>query len=102
MNKNYNRGRAFEYEIKAKYQKLGFSVLRTAGSKGEFDLIAYHPKELVQMIQCKRVKSLAEGGRIANAFRVTPHSWKNPPEHFDIVFEFYNTNTRKRWAEVVA
>lgn len=39
-NKFYRRGVAHEYAIKRKWEKDGWTVLRTAGSHGEFDLIA--------------------------------------------------------------
>ena len=40
MNVNYRRGRQKEYRLKKKYEKLGYIVLRTAGSHGFADLIA--------------------------------------------------------------
>lgn len=39
-NKNYQRGRRFEYKIKNKLESLGFVVLRTSGSHGFADLVA--------------------------------------------------------------
>lgn len=41
VNKNYVKGRAFEYQIKKLYDKKGFMVFRTAGSHSPADLIAF-------------------------------------------------------------
>lgn len=40
VNKNYNRGRAFEYRVKKHLEGKGYFVVRSAGSKGAFDLVA--------------------------------------------------------------
>ena len=40
-NKNYIRGRSFEYKVKKRWSEGQFKALRTAGSHGEFDIIAY-------------------------------------------------------------
>ena len=39
-NKRYVAGRAYEYRVKKKLEKEGWTVLRTAGSHGLFDIIA--------------------------------------------------------------
>ncbi len=57
-NKNYNRGRAFEYKIKKEFEKKGCLVFRTAGSHSVADLIAIPPLRNVKewnpiLIQCK-------------------------------------------------
>lgn len=56
-NKNYLAGRRFEYEVMRAYEEMGYKTLRTAGSHGEFDVVAYHPHSGVIMIQCKVVES---------------------------------------------
>jgi len=33
----YNRGRALEYDVRAMFERAGWSVIRGAGSKGEVD-----------------------------------------------------------------
>lgn len=58
MNKNYNSGRKFEYRVKKYLEKEGYYVMRSAGSKSPFDLIAIaNNKEFftykVLLIQCK-------------------------------------------------
>ena len=57
-NKNYVRGRNFEYKIKKKYEKKGYIVFRTAGSHSVADLIAIPKLEKIDewnpiLIQCK-------------------------------------------------
>jgi len=49
---NYTRGRAFEYKCKHDLQAMGYTVLRTAGSHGPADLIAFD-KSTVIFAQCK-------------------------------------------------
>ena len=56
-NPNYNRGVRFERKVKAEYEALGYTVLRTAGSHGKFDLIALHSMHSPKAIQCKVLKT---------------------------------------------
>lgn len=49
----YQRGIALEYKIKKLLEHEGWTVLRTAGSHGEYDLIAYKNREVI-FIQLKR------------------------------------------------
>jgi Holliday junction resolvase len=49
---NYNKGRAFEYQVKLHLIKRGFCVFRTAGSHSPADLIALKAGE-VWLVQCK-------------------------------------------------
>jgi len=49
----YQRGRAFEYLIRAKLRDLGFFVVRSAQSKGPVDLVAIR-KDVTWLVQCKR------------------------------------------------
>ena len=51
-NRNYVNGRAFEYRVKKHLEKQGFFVMRSASSKGPFDLIAIN-SYVVYGIQCK-------------------------------------------------
>jgi hypothetical protein len=45
-NRNYLRGRAHEYAIKRKWERDGWTVLRTAGSHGFADLVALRARPL--------------------------------------------------------
>lgn len=40
MPTNYSRGRAFEWSVRKQFEKGGCFVMRSAGSRGPFDLIA--------------------------------------------------------------
>ncbi|MCJ7572339.1 MAG: hypothetical protein MUO82_10785 [Candidatus Thermoplasmatota archaeon] len=61
-NKNYEKGRKFEYEMKELYESLGCLVFRTAGSHSIADLIAI-PNTILSfqkpiLIQCKTSKKI--------------------------------------------
>ena len=55
----YKKGRLFEYKVKKEFEKRGYYVVRSAGSKGVFDLIAIGNGEVLG-IQCKLGK-VSEG-----------------------------------------
>lgn len=49
-----NKGIRFEYKIRDMYRKMGYYVIRSAGSHGFFDLIAIHPKlKEIKLLQLK-------------------------------------------------
>lgn len=63
-NKNYERGRAFEYEIVHELRGVGFEAGRSGGSHGIIDVWAMHPHTFeVRFIQAKRT---ASGGLVPN------------------------------------
>lgn len=72
----YAQGRLYEYAVRDQWVKKGYIVLRSAGSKGPFDLVALWPGPDANRrpcaIQCKRVSSLAEAKRIKKAFLAAP------------------------------
>jgi hypothetical protein len=51
-NKNYIKGRRFEYEIRDNLKKAGYFVIRSAGSHSPVDLIALN-KDKVLCLQLK-------------------------------------------------
>jgi Holliday junction resolvase len=51
-NKNYQKGRRFEYRVKKFFEKENKLVMRTAGSHSPFDLIAMTVNH-TYLIQCK-------------------------------------------------
>ena len=54
MVKAYLKGRRIEYKCKRELEELGYTVLRSAGSHGPFDLIAIHPAmKTILLIQVK-------------------------------------------------
>lgn len=54
-NKNYQAGRRVEYEVIKIMEAKGYKAFRTAGSHGEFDVVAYKWDRLPYFIQCKRI-----------------------------------------------
>lgn len=48
----YKKGRRFEYKVKKELEEQGYYVIRSAGSRGVFDLIAIKWDEVLG-IQCK-------------------------------------------------
>ncbi|MEM1690091.1 MAG: hypothetical protein QW794_06770 [Thermosphaera sp.] len=52
MVTNYQRGRAFEYKVKTELERLGFFVIRCAGSK-PCDLVAFKEGKPPIFIECK-------------------------------------------------
>ena len=45
-NSNYRNGRALEYKVIKDLRSKGLEGLRTAGSHGVADIVAFHPKSL--------------------------------------------------------
>ncbi len=70
-NANYVAGRSFEYARKAAWEAEGYEVVRTAGSHGAYDLIAFR-KDNVVFIQCKLTQDAATMERLAFNFLETP------------------------------
>jgi len=58
VNKNYVKGANFERNVKKFYENLGYFVIRSSGSHGVADLVAFPPLSNMQewqpiLIQCK-------------------------------------------------
>jgi len=72
-NRNYIKGRAFEYAVRKSLQEEGYEVMRTAGSHGHFDLIAIKPSQsIIELVQCKVVKNQAAADRLFKDFHEAP------------------------------
>jgi Holliday junction resolvase len=68
MSKAYIKGRQREHNLKQKLERAGWLVVRSAGSKGVFDLIAI--KDVTLGLQVKGAKpSKRELARIAQAVK---------------------------------
>ena len=59
---NYEDGRRFEWQVRDDLQTDGYEIIRSAGSKGKIDVLAFKPYQILA-IQCKR------SGRAAPAER---------------------------------
>ena len=70
-NKNYQAGRRFEYESMRRWEAKGYETMRTAGSHGAFDVVAVRWDRKPELIQCKRVSTLAAGKRLLKSFKET-------------------------------
>jgi len=58
-NRAYRKGADFERRVRKIIESEGGFVVRSAGSKGVFDLIAIYPDGKIFGIQCKRSGSLS-------------------------------------------
>jgi uncharacterized protein with GYD domain len=77
MNANYMRGRRAEYAAKKLLESWGATVIRAAGSKGPYDLIAVREPDKVLGVQIKATSSKTVARGLLKAFK--PKTW----EHFD-------------------
>jgi len=76
----YLKGRNFENYVKRKLESKGFLVIRAAGSKGVFDLVAFPPERrnnVVLGIQCKAHGKMSnekkqEMIRVADKYNLLP------------------------------
>lgn len=72
----YQRGRSFEYRVKKKLESLGYFVMRSAGSKGEVDLLAVkHGTSLFLQSKLRGQISIAEQNELfllSQKFGATP------------------------------
>ena len=67
-NKNYQSGRNFEYRVKKYLEKIGYYVMRSAGSKGQIDIMAVPTLSNcegsnVLLIQCKHGPKISKKER---------------------------------------
>jgi Holliday junction resolvase len=62
MNKNYLKGRRFEYSVSRYLKKDGWIVMRTVGSHRPFDLIAIKDNRIL-LLQLKKWKKMSEQKR---------------------------------------
>ena len=56
MTTNYQRGAQTEYRACQELERVGYTTLRSAGSKGAIDIVAWNHNG-VRFIQLKRTKS---------------------------------------------
>ena len=109
-NRNYNSGRRFEYRVKKFLEQKGYYVMRSAGSKSPFDLIAVPVKQnnigaSILLIQCKhgsKINKKEKDGIILldATFSDMVYSiiaWSKM--HGQIEFEIYDYAERE-WVEV--
>ena len=82
----YDTGRRLEYKAKKELEALGYTVVRSAGSKGPFDLVAIGEND-IRLIQVKKATaSKGERGKMGDIlaprccrkelWERLPHGWK--------------------------
>ena len=60
--KRYVKGANFERQVKKDLEAVGYFVIRSAGSKGKIDLVAFKSND-VRLIQCKTNGVISKAGR---------------------------------------
>lgn len=65
-NKNYLAGRRCEWAVCKFYREMGWEAVRTAGSKGLVDVVAWKPGGLIHLVQVKRSKRGGKSWQDAN------------------------------------
>ena len=80
VNKNYQKGRRFEYRVKKHLEDKEYYVIRSAGSKSAFDLVAIPTVDNVSLlsetifIQCKYGQKITKKERDA-LVKLERHFW---------------------------
>lgn len=97
-NANYVKGRAFEYARMKVWRGRGYGVVRTAGSHGPFDLIAFMNGRVVELIQCKTVKTFPQANRIMTEFLDRPPLKEGP---YHQVMEIWIQGDRELWEHTI-
>jgi hypothetical protein len=68
-NKKYLSGRRLEYESMRRWETKEYHCMRTAGSHGQFDVIAIRWERKPEFIQCKRVSTVSQANRLLKSFK---------------------------------
>ena len=93
------RGHDTERKCALELKKRGYDVIRSAGSKGVWDIVAVN-KSFVLLIQCKRtlktIKSAAAPKAVMNKMRRAP-----APEHYVVRKELWTWVDRQGWTVTV-
>ena len=98
-NRNYIRGRNFEYKRMKAWRDADYAVSRTSGSHGKFDLYALKSNCPVEAIQCKVVKTEAAARRLLASF--VKHPPMTPSSYFHQHLEIWVTDTRQLHTTIV-
>ena len=78
----YHRGRSAEYRVIQKLRERGWYTVRSAGSKGDFDIVAFKGWRTI-LVQVKRrqvgdnefERMVEHYTRIANEYNLAPHTF---------------------------
>lgn len=70
---HYTYGRNAEYRAKRELEADGWTVIRSSGSHGPHDILAFKADQPVRCIQVKATKSEATASRLIRQFTPTNH-----------------------------
>ena len=101
---NYARGANFERQIKAHLEAKGYFVLRSAGSHGTVDLVAFGPKWPVWFIQAKIHGTMSPAER-RELYRYANEcgAWAvraSRPKRGEILYERLFVKGKEQWVEI--
>lgn len=68
-NSNYLAGRQLEYDLMSSWREKGYNAVRTAGSHGLYDVVAFRVDRKPEFIQAKRVGTESEAKRLIEKFK---------------------------------
>jgi len=93
---HYRRGRSAEYRVRDIFIKRGFEVIRSAGSKGRFDLIAIDwTRGEIFFLQVKSGKSATrEANSVARQVRL-------PAESLRVIFQSWGISPRGQFVRTI-
>ena len=95
-NANYVRGTRFERQVMQEWTDKGYTVLRTAGSRGFADLVAIRGGEPVRFIQCKCFKTGSKLMAQNLVKQFLKHPRVTPSEHYVQSMEVYAMKDQAR------
>lgn len=97
-NKNYLRGRRFEYEVAKTLKEQGYEVMRTAGSHGKFDIIALRSGVKPIFYQCKVTDNERTANRMGAEFKENPPFLGCKEFHQCLMVKVSRTGIQSYWA----
>lgn len=91
MNKNYIAGRNFEYARAKAWRAKGYTVVRSAGSHGVWDLCAVRADYPVELIQCKKLEGERQAYMLIRKFKQDPPL--APSKRYHLTIEVLDAET---------
>lgn len=95
-NLNYRAGARLEYGRRKHWQKRGWTVVRSSGSHGIWDLCGVKledPSHPVMFVQCKRVSTQQEAKSMIKKFKEHPPMPLSP--HYFMMLEVHVKGSRE-------
>ncbi|MCX6693975.1 MAG: hypothetical protein NT074_05440 [Methanomicrobiales archaeon] len=93
---NYRKGRDAEYAARHVLQDRGFFVVRSAGSKTPFDLIAWNSENLI-FLQVKRTTTLPSAKEVADRYQADLAGAREIPRPKRSHFQLWVMVPKKGW-----